>query len=138
MTTEVTTEALVDTLPQIPPQTTRVLCGAKTKSGNSCRGWPDSSGFCPAHRPGHTDNARIGGRHSSLKYRAAKRLPDPLAELLTTLQQSISEVHSGQLSPGAGSAISSLVSASVKLLEYGSYDKRLQQLEDDLREAGLL
>ena len=120
------------------PQTTKRICQAMTKSGLTCRAIPDSSGFCPFHRPGHAEHSRIGGKHSSLKYRAAKRLPDPLGDLLTTLQQSINEVHSGQLSPGAGSAISSLVSASVKLLEYGSYDARLKQLEKDLEEAGLM
>jgi len=125
-----TTEHLVNT--------TRTMCQAKTKAGQPCRGWPDSSGYCPAHRPGHAEDCKNGGKHSALRYRAAKRLPAELQELLTTLQQTISEVHSGQLSPGAGSAISSLVSASVKLLEYGSYDARLRQLEKDLEEAGLI
>ena len=125
-----TTEHLVET--------TKTICQAKTRSGQPCRGWPDRSGYCPSHRPGHVEDCKKGGEHSALKFRAVKRLPAPLGDLLIILEQTIKEVHEGKLSPGAGSAISSLVSTSVKLLEYGSYDERLKQLEKDLQEAGLI
>ncbi len=125
-----TTENLVNT--------SRTLCQATTKAGQPCQGYPDSTGNCPAHRPGHASECAKGGMNSSLKHRAVKHLPEPVGSLLETLERSINAVEGGQMTPAAGSAISSLISTAVKVVEFGDYSKRLQQLEDDLQAAGIL
>jgi hypothetical protein len=107
-------------------------CSAKTKAGQSCRAYATESGLCVFHSPRQREYAVSGGKHSSLRHRAYRRIPAPLSGLLTMLEQSAQEVHDGRISPAAGSSIASIVSAIVKALETADLTKRIESIEKAL------
>jgi hypothetical protein len=104
-------------------------CSAVTRSGSPCHAYAGADGLCVFHSPKQHEAAIRGGKASSLRHRAYKRIPEPLAGLLVVLQEAVDEVHSGTLSPSAGSAMSSLVGCIVKALEVADYARRLEVLE---------
>ncbi len=118
--------------------TERLSCVAIRKDGQPCTAPAVQYGFCVGHQPNGLESRRKGGKNSSLRARAMRRLPEPLSSLLETLEISVREVHSGQISASQGSSIASLISVAVRVVEYGSYEKRLEDLERDLHEAGLI
>lgn len=77
-------------------------CNATAKSGERCRGWPNGSGFCPAHRPGHREISALGGHNRSKVVQLQRHLPDRLRPLLDTLAEAIEQVKTGQMKPSQG------------------------------------
>ena len=111
----------------------KLTCSAVKKSGQPCQAYANAeSGKCCFHGPRQRDYAVTGGKNSSLRHRAYRRIPEPLSSLLVVLQTAVDEVHSGKLSPSAGSTMSSLVGTIVKALEVADYAKRLEVLETAL------
>jgi hypothetical protein len=122
------------TMSRSPEDPRRTMCSAMTKIGDRCRAYASAStGLCCFHDPAkQSEYAKNGGRCSSLRHRAYRRIPEPLSSLLVVLQTAVDEVHSGKLSPSAGSTMSSLVGTIVKALEVADYAKRLEVLETAL------
>lgn len=122
---------------EAPAEPRGKTCSAVTRSGSPCRAYANAeSGLCVFHSPRQHEAAIRGGKASSLRHRAYKRLPEPLASLLAVLQKAVDEVHSGKLSPAAGSTMSSLVATIVKALEVADYARRLEALETALLKDG--
>ena len=113
----------------------KATCAALTKSGQRCRGWPDGSGFCPAHRPGAREIQVLGGKSRSRQYQLESRIPSRLRPVLDMLAKAIAEVHEGTLKPSQASAIAALASALVKISEYAELEIRLTSLEITLKKG---
>ena len=115
--------------------TLKPTCSATTLSGTRCRGWPDGSGFCPAHRPDAHEVRVLGGKSRSRQLQLERRLPSRLRPVLDMLARSIAEVHEGTLKPSQASAIAALASALVKISEYAELEIRLTSLEITLKKG---
>ena len=83
-------------------------CAAMTKAGQRCRGWPDASGFCPAHRENARDIQVLGGKCRSRQYQLERRLPSRLKPVLEMLGKAMVETHEGTLNPSRAQAMASL------------------------------
>lgn len=116
--------------------TDKRLCSAIKKDGTPCRGWPDASGLCPAHRPGAREIQVLGGKSRSRQYQLESRLPSRLRPVLDMLGKAIVETHEGNLAPARAQAMASLASALIKLSEYAEMEVRLTTLEIKLRRGG--
>lgn len=113
-----------------PATATKKTCPGIT-DGRPCRAHPTKSGYCVFHDKSIQAPAAIrGGKHSSLKHRCYKRLPEPLAGLLIMAATAAEQVRDGSLSPAQGSSIASLVSCVVRALEVADYAVRLERLEE--------
>jgi len=73
-------------------------------------------------------------KNSSKVARLNKMLPAQLRPTLDLLEQAMKEVHEDKLQPSKGTAIASLASALVKVLESGILEERLVKLEERLKE----
>ena len=111
-------------------------CPATKVNGQPCTAHVVRNGRCVGHQENGLEARRKGGRNTSLKARAAKRLPEPISSLLDTLTLAVDEVHDGKISPSQGSSIASLVSVIVKSLEVADYGRRLESLEAALLKDG--
>lgn len=108
-------------------------CAAMTKAGQRCRGWPDASGFCPAHREGAREIQVLGGKCRSRQYQLERRLPSRLKPVLEMLGKAMVETHEGTLNPSRAQAMASLASALIKLSEYAELEMRLSVIELNLK-----
>lgn len=111
----------------------KATCAATTKAGHRCRGWPDASGFCPAHRENAREIQVLGGKCRSRTYQLERRLPSRLRPVLDMLGRAIVETHEGTLNPSRAQAMASLASALIKLSEYAELEIRLTSIELSLK-----
>ncbi len=113
--------------------TSETACRATKRDGTPCRAIPTASGYCFAHDPelqAKTAGARkAGGSNSSNADRVAKRVPKDMRDLAACLLLAVDEVHRGDLSPRAASAMASLAGAAVRVYEVGSLEARIEALE---------
>ncbi len=128
---------MTDDTPQAEVQTSEFVattrrsqrCSALKKDGSPCMGFATRSGLCP----GHLADARVfrsmGGKASSRRARLAKRLDPRLKGILDLLDQGIRQVHAGELPASRGTALASMASAMVRVLEAGELELRLSEIE---------
>ena len=110
----------------------KVFCKAKRKDGGNCHGWPDSTGLCPAHRPGAHEMHVYAGKCRAKHHQLETRLNPRLRPVLDLLALSIEQVHQGTLQPAKAQAMASLASALVKVTEFAELEARLTILEKTL------
>jgi len=108
------------------------FCSAKRKDGGDCHGWPDSTGLCPAHRPGAHEMHVYAGKCRSKQHQLETRLNPRLRPVLDLLANAIKETHTGTLLPARAQAMASLASALIKVTEFAELEARLSILEKRL------
>jgi hypothetical protein len=108
------------------------FCSAKRKDGGECHGWPDSTGLCPAHRPGAHELHVYAGKCRSKQHQLETRLNPRLRPVLDLLANAIKETHTGTLQPARAQAMASLASALIKVTEFAELEARLTSLEKRL------
>lgn len=109
-------------------------CTALRKDGSPCRGTALAGrGVCFVHaeelQGALRESRRAGGRGKSRAVRMGKLLPASLKPVLAELFTALHEVHTGDLSPGQGTAMGALASAIVRVYEAGQLEERLAALE---------
>jgi hypothetical protein len=104
-------------------------CRANTKAGTRCRGWPDKSGFCPAHREGAHAIRVYAGQCRSKQHQLETRLPSRFRPVLDLLGNAISETHAGKLQPSAAQGMAALATALIRVTEFAELIQRVEALE---------
>ena len=112
----------------------RPRCKGLKPDGTRCRAFQGRTGYCFHHDDRLTDKDRYrarqkGGQHSSKIARAEKMLPPRLRNVFQRLDQAMIDVVEGTLPPTRASALASLASASVRVLEAGEIEERLRDME---------
>jgi hypothetical protein len=110
-------------------------CSALKKDGSECRGWPDSTGLCPAHRPNAHEIHVLGGKSKTKHHQLETRLNPRLRPVLDLLARAIVETHDGTLQPAKAQAIASLASSLVKVTEFAELEVRLTSIEVRLKKG---
>jgi len=118
--------------------TERKRCKATRKDGKPCTAFAVIGDYCVGHWPNSLEARRKGGFHSSKKYRLEAMLPLRLRPVLELLEKSINEVHEGTLKPSDATAIASLATATVRVLEVAILEQRLIELEERFGSGRLL
>lgn len=107
-------------------------CKALRKDGNQCHGWPDSTGLCPAHRPGAHEIRVYAGKCRAKHHQLETRLSPRLRPVLDLLAGAIEETHQGTLAPARAQAMAAVASALIKVTEFAELEARLSILEKKL------
>jgi hypothetical protein len=112
-------------------------CTATTKSGNHCaaRAWKD--GLCPWHHPDKIKEISAkGGRNSSTRARAIKRLrgPQAMADLRDVLMEAFVETREGKLDPKVLTALATGARAILDVSGVATYDDQISDLKRQLAE----
>ena len=110
--------------------TERLRCSAIRRDGKQCTAFAIKDGLCVGHIAESVEGRAKGGTHSSKKYRLDAMLPLRLRPILELLEKSIIEVHEGKLKPSNATAIASLATAAIRVLEISILEGRLLQLEE--------
>jgi hypothetical protein len=113
--------------------TEKQTCTALTKSGVRCRGWPDVSGKCPAHRPNAHEVRVYAGQCRSRQHQLETRLPSRFKPVLDLLANAITETHAGSLRPAAAQGMAALATALIKVTEFSELIQRVEELESQSR-----
>jgi hypothetical protein len=108
-------------------------CTALTKVGTRCRGWPDASGKCPAHRENAREIQVLGGQSRSRQHQLETRLPARMKPVLDLLGRAISETYGGTLKPSQASALAALASALCRVSELSEFESRLLYIEKRMK-----
>lgn len=109
--------------------TVKQTCAAMTKAGTRCRGWPDKSGYCPAHRPNAHEIRVYAGHCRSRQHRLETRLPTRFKPVLDLLANSITETHEGKLKPSAAQGMAALATSLIRVTEFAELIQRVEALE---------
>jgi hypothetical protein len=117
----------------------RRRCIGTNKAGLPCGAQPIRDElFCLKHHPDLiNENAewiRAGGKGKSNASRAAKRLPADLQDTLQTLYRALAALESGEMEPARASAMASICRAIVSVFEMGDAERRIQEIEQMLKE----
>ena len=110
----------------------RPLCTALRRDGQPCRARASLNGLCIGHQPAAAEARRKGGFRSSKAHRLQRMLPARLRPVAAVLERAIMQTHRGDLDPRAATALASLASALVRVLESGEIEDRLRRLEAEL------
>ena len=115
-------------------------CRAPRRDGSPCQSPPHTigaDGYCWAHSPARSaerEAARAkGGERRSNAVRAARALPRDLAGVRDTLLRVLAGLEAGEVDPRVGGAMASVARAICHLQEVGDLERRLGQLEEELR-----
>jgi hypothetical protein len=112
----------------------RARCKGVKKDGSPC-GAPaiDENGFCFAHAPGLAEEraeARAkGGRNKSNVARLRAATPVRFAAVYDRLEDALSGVEDGSLTPGQASAMAALARAMATIMQVGELEMRVKELE---------
>jgi hypothetical protein len=109
-------------------------CRGIKADGTRCGSFRGRSGYCFNHDPNVDRAAKFaargrGGRNSSRAVRAQRMLPPRLRPVFERLERAMDEVVEGTISPTRATALASLASASVRVLEAGEMEERLRRME---------
>jgi len=107
----------------------RQRCTATRADGTRCTAYAALNGYCIGHQPNSAEYRAKGGRNSSTKARADKKLPVRIRTIVVLLERALVEVYAGRLSCKQGHAMASLGSSIVKAYESGILEERLIALE---------
>ncbi|MFC2000424.1 hypothetical protein ACFLXE_06695 [Chloroflexota bacterium] len=110
----------------------RPVCTATRRDGQPCRARAVVNGLCIGHQPPNPEWRRKGGRNSSKQARLDTMLPARLRPVLGLLEKGVKEVYDGSLEPKKAHAMASLAGAMVKVMEAGTFEERIQRLEERL------
>jgi hypothetical protein len=114
----------------LPEKTREYLrCTAIKKDGTRCTARAVYDGLCVGHLPNAKENQAKGGKASSTKARADKKLPVRIRQIVILLEKALVEVYQGRLAAKQASAMASLGNAIVKAYESGILEERLTNLE---------
>ena len=113
-------------------------CRATTQTGSPCsaRHWKD--GWCRWHHPDLAEQNRVnaakGGRSSSTRARAIKRLrgPQAMVDLRDVLMEAFIETKDGKLDPRVLSALATGARAILDVSGVVTYDEQLADLRRQL------
>jgi hypothetical protein len=115
---------------ELPEKTREYLrCTAIKKDGTRCTARAVFNGLCVGHLPNAKENQAKGGKASSTKARADKKLPVRIRQIVILLEKALVEVYQGRLSARQASAMASLGGAICKAYEQGVLEERLELLE---------
>lgn len=110
--------------------TIRQQCRATRKDGRRCTALAVSNGLCIGHGPRAQEARRRGGRNKARATRLHRLVPPRLLPVFDALESALKEVHEGELSPSAGTAMATLGGALVRVLTAGELEQRVRKLED--------
>jgi len=108
------------------------ICAATKKNGEPCTAPAVRGDYCIAQCPESAEWRRKGGENSSTAARLEKRMPLRLRPIFDQLEKAVAEVYSGELDPRQAQAMSSLARAMVTVMEAGTFEERIQKLEEKL------
>lgn len=108
--------------------------GIKAADGKRCGSFRGPSGFCFNHDPRNTEEAKrearaLGGYNSSRAARMQRMLPPRLRPIFHKLEEAMDAVVDGSMAPTRATALASLASASVRVLEAGELEERMRKIE---------
>jgi hypothetical protein len=125
---------MFETTTEQPIATKNNLCIATRADGQRCQGRALADGLCFAHSPAmqaKREAARQeGGKNRSSTVRLHNLVPPRLRPVYDKLENALSEVHDGSLSPGQAQAMGSLARAMVAVLTSGELEERVRNLEE--------
>ena len=114
-------------------------CQAIKLDGTPCHAWGSkTTGLCPVHSPNAHEIQVSGGKSKNKAHMLESRLDKRLKPILDLLADSIRQCHEGTLPPARATAMASLATALIKVTEFAQYGDRLEQLENEMRNCGLI
>jgi Family of unknown function (DUF5763) len=122
---------------------TKNRCKARTKTGEPCRAYPTSGGFCFFHA--NPDKAAELGQIGGLKNR--RLVPDAAIPALLPLDsamavrnaiaQLFNDVHSGRINPKVANSLTSLLKLEAALIDSWDLVQEMERLKKIINEAKL-
>lgn len=113
-------------------------CQGVTKQGPRCRAFPTEGGLCFFHaNPTKAAQlGRLGGRKNRRRAEEMAPLPalDSSRAIRESLERIIAEVYSGQLPARTAAVLGPLLNSQLRAIESTEYEKRLEQIEQRLKE----
>ena len=125
----------IDTTPSGLPR-----CTGRKADGSRCKAFAGKAGTCYWHDERVSDAQKaktrtLAGR-SSAKWRRAQRLMPPrLRPVFDDLMQAMEDLKAGRMFAKEATALASLATASVRVLEAGEIEERLRSLEESSADA---
>jgi hypothetical protein len=121
--------------------TTHNYCKATTKNGSPCRALAVSdSDYCWSHEPRLAETRheayRRGGHNRANIVRLRALVPPRLIPVFDLLEEAMTEVHDGTITPQQGQSMASLARAMVSVLTAGELEERVRELERQTHESG--
>lgn len=113
-------------------------CQGVTKQGTRCRAFPTEGGLCFFHaNPTKAAQlGRLGGRKNRRRAVEMDPLPAPdsAKAIREILERVISEAYTGQLPARTAAVLGPLLNSQLRAIESTEYEKRLEQIEQRLKE----
>lgn len=109
-------------------------CRGIKKDGERCGAFAGREGFCYYHDPRISDEQKtrtraLGGQAGGTFSRMQRLMPPRLRGVFDDVVNAMADVQSGVLSPPRATALASLATAAVRVLEAGELEERLRTLE---------
>ena len=109
-------------------------CAGRRPDGGRCKAWAGPSGTCYWHDPRISDARKaktrvLAGRSSGRFSRAQKLLPPRLRGVFDDVIQAMDDLKAGQMFAKEATALASLATAAVRVLQAGEMEERLRALE---------
>jgi hypothetical protein len=114
--------------------TAKRRCTATRKDGSPCQAWASrTTGLCPLHSENKHQIQVKGGLSKTKAHMLETRMNPKLKDVVELLATSARQVHSGEISPAAGSSLAAIATALVRAVESAELSLRLSILEIQLR-----
>jgi hypothetical protein len=115
--------------------TTRNQCESTKRNGEPCQAQAlPASQFCWAHDP-NLKAKRAEARNRAKIVRLHGLVPPRLLPVFDTLEQALTEVHRGAITPGQATAMAAISRAMVSALTVGELEQRVRDLETAAEQA---
>ena len=115
------------------PSGEKGLCPATRKDGKPCAAKAGPDGIpCIGHRDGAAEARSKGGAATSNAARLQRLLPTELQPTVEMLLKTMEAVRAGKVTPAVGTALASMTSALLKVLDASETADRLRAIEERL------